>query len=68
MVETHSPRPVLLVADDDAYDLSKIERELSDRYGKGYRVVCLASAEMSIVELERCKADGEDVALVLADP
>jgi hypothetical protein len=66
MVETHSPRPVLLVADDDAYDLSKIERELSDRYGKGYRVVCLASAEMSIVELERCKADGEDVTLVLA--
>ena len=52
MVETHSPRPVLLVADDDAYDLAKIERELSDRYGKGYRVVCLASAEMSIVDLE----------------
>ena len=66
MVETHSPRPALLVADDDAYDLAKIERELSDRYGKGYRVVCLAAAEMSIVELERCKADGEDVALVLA--
>ena len=66
MVETHSPRPVLLVADDDAYDLAKIERELSDRYGKGYRVVCLASAEMRIVELERCKAYGEDVTLVLA--
>jgi hypothetical protein len=30
MVETHSPRPALLVADDDAYDLAKIERELSD--------------------------------------
>jgi hypothetical protein len=67
MVDTHSPRPALLVADDDVYDLAKIERELSDRYGKGYRVVCLASAEMSIVELERYKADGEDVALVLAD-
>ena len=66
MVEAHSPRPVLLVADDDAYDLAKIERKLSDRYGKGYRVVCLASAEMSIEELERCKADGEDVILVLA--
>jgi hypothetical protein len=30
MVETRSPRPALLVADDDAYDLAKIERELSD--------------------------------------
>jgi hypothetical protein len=26
----------------------------------------MASAEMGIVELERCEADGEDVALVLA--
>jgi hypothetical protein len=67
MVETRSPRPALLVADDDAYNLAKKERELSDRYGKGYRLVCGASAEMSIVELEWCTADGEDVALVLAD-
>jgi hypothetical protein len=48
MVETHSPRPALLVADDDAYDLAKIERELSARYGKGYRLVCGASAEVGI--------------------
>jgi thioredoxin reductase (NADPH) len=67
MVETRSPRPVLLAVDDDAHALAKIEHELSDRYGNGYRVVCVASAEMGIVELERCKADGEDVALVLAD-
>jgi hypothetical protein len=31
MVETRSPRPVLLAVDDDAYALDKIERELSDR-------------------------------------
>ena len=67
MVETLSPRPVLLAVDDDAHALAKIEGELSDRYGQGYRVVCEASAKMGIVELERCKADGEDVALVLAD-
>jgi thioredoxin reductase (NADPH) len=59
--------PALLAVDDDAHTLARIERELSDRYGKGYRVVCKASAEAGIVELERCKADGEDVALVLAD-
>jgi hypothetical protein len=46
MVETRSPRLVLLAVDDDAYALAKIERELSDRYGKGYRVVCEASAEV----------------------
>jgi hypothetical protein len=67
MKATRSPRPVVLAVDDDAHALAKIEGELSDRYGKGYRVVCEASAEMGIVELERCKANGEDVALVLAD-
>jgi thioredoxin reductase (NADPH) len=67
MVETRSPKPVLLAVDDDAEALAKIERELSERYGKGYRVVCEATTEAGIEELERCKADGEDVALVLAD-
>jgi hypothetical protein len=28
--------------------------------------VCMASGEMGIAKLERCEADGEDVALVLA--
>jgi hypothetical protein len=46
MVETRSPRPVPLAMDDDAYALAKIERELSDLYGKGYRVVCESSAEV----------------------
>jgi thioredoxin reductase (NADPH) len=66
MVETRTPKPVLLAVDDDAHACAKIARELSDRYGKGYRVVCEASAEAGIEELQRCKADGEDVALVLA--
>jgi hypothetical protein len=67
MVETRSPRLVPLEVDDDAHALAKKERELSDRYGKGYRVVCEAAAEVGIEALERCKAYGEDVALVLAD-
>jgi thioredoxin reductase (NADPH) len=66
MGETRTPKPVLLAVDDDARAFDKIARELSDRYGKGYRVVCGASAEAGIEELQRCKADGEDVALVLA--
>jgi len=51
MVETRSPRPVLLEVDDDAPALAKIERELSDRYGKGYCVACEASAEVGIEAL-----------------
>jgi hypothetical protein len=55
MAQTRSPRPVLLAVDDYAHALAKIKHELSDRYDKDYRVVCLASAEMGIVELERCR-------------
>jgi thioredoxin reductase (NADPH) len=67
MVETRSTKPVVLAVDDDAEALAKIKRELSERYGKGYRVVCEATTKAGIAELERCKAEGEDVALVLAD-
>jgi hypothetical protein len=67
MVETSSPRLVPLEVDDDAHALAKIERGLSDRYGRGYCVVCEAAAEVGIEALERCKAYGEDVALVLTD-
>ena len=66
MVQTRSLRPVLLAVDDDAHALAKIEGELSERYGQGYRVVCEASAEVGIEALKRCEANGEDVALVLA--
>jgi thioredoxin reductase (NADPH) len=67
LFETRTPKPVLLAVDDDAEALAKIEWELSQRYARGYRVVCEASAEAGIEALERCKADGGDVALVLAD-
>jgi hypothetical protein len=66
MKETRSPRPVLLAVDDDAHAFAKIEGELSDRHRQGFRVVCEGSAELGIEALKRCKADGEDVALVLS--
>ena len=37
------PRPVLLAMDDDADLLADVERELQDRYGRHYEVVCLRS-------------------------
>jgi hypothetical protein len=66
--ETHTlRRPVLLAVDDDTDALAKIEHELRSRYGSGYRVVCETSAETGMRALEQCKANGEQVALVLAD-
>jgi thioredoxin reductase (NADPH) len=58
--------PVLFAVDEDARLLRDLERELVDRYGRSYRVVCSSSAEDAMVELEALAAAGEDVALVLA--
>jgi thioredoxin reductase (NADPH) len=67
MDQAHRPRPVLLAVDDDADDRAKIERELYDRYGRSYRIVCEASAEAGMSTLEKLRAAGEEVAVVLAD-
>lgn len=58
--------PVLLAVDEDEAALRAVERELIDRYSRSYRVVCLASADEAMAELEALKAAEEDVALVLA--
>ena len=58
--------PVLFAVDEDEAALSVVERELVDRYSRGYRVICLASAEEALAELRALKEAGEDVALVLA--
>ena len=58
--------PVLLAVDEDQRLLGDVERELVDRYARGYRVVCVSSAEEATAELEALAAAGEDVALVLA--
>ena len=59
--------PVLLAVDDDLAALNSIESELLRRYGGDYRVVCERSADAGIAALERLRAAGDDVALVLAD-
>ena len=60
--------PVLFAVDEDERSLRVVERELVDRYSRSYRVVCVASAEEAMAELEALAAAGEDVALVLAAP
>ncbi|MGH2985224.1 MAG: FAD-dependent oxidoreductase [Solirubrobacterales bacterium] len=62
-----SPQPVLVAVDDDPEALGRIGGELRRRYGDDYRVVCESSSEAVIAELEALRAQGERVALVLAD-
>src|SRR5262249_9431988 len=59
---------VLVAVDGDADALADIERELLDRYGRHYRVVCLQSAADARAQLEALAASDEEVALILAAP
>jgi thioredoxin reductase (NADPH) len=59
-------RPVILAVDEDDQSLRDIERELSDRYERSYRIVCLGSVPAAVTKLARLAGAGEEVALVLA--
>ena len=54
------------IGNSDKRSLREVERERVDRYSRSYRVICAASAEDAVAELEALAAAGEDVALVLA--
>jgi thioredoxin reductase (NADPH) len=58
--------PVILAVDEDEQSLHDIGRELSDRYERSYRIVCLGSAPEAEAELAGLGDAGELVALVLA--
>ena len=50
------PGPVLVAVDDDGECLSALERELSDRYSRDYRIICTPSPEDALSTLERSGA------------
>ena len=58
---------VLLAVDDHPEALDKIGHELRKRYDADYRIACESSVEAATRRLEKLKAAGEEVALVLAD-
>lgn len=58
-------RPVILAVDEDEESLHDIERELSDRYERSYRIVCLCSAPEARAELAQLADASEEVALIL---
>ena len=62
-----TPRPVLLAVDEDEETLRGVSRELHQRYGNDYRVVCERFPRSALRRLCDFEAAGEDVALVLAD-
>ena len=58
--------PVLLAVDEDADALREIEQQLSDRYGRHYRVTCTQSALEARAWLGELAGAGTRVALILA--
>jgi thioredoxin reductase (NADPH) len=60
-------RPVILVVDDDPRSLAALLDALARRYGGDYRVVSHLSPQAAIEELDRIRADGEQLALIIAD-
>ena len=60
-------KPVLLVVDEDAGALCRVERELCKRYGEDYRVVTVGSVVTAVARLQELWEGGEEVAVVLAD-
>ena len=59
-------RPIILAVDDERKDLGLVERELRKRYEADYHVACEGSVEAGLERLQRLKASGQDVAVVLA--
>ena len=57
--------PVLLAVDEDANVLADVERELLDRYGRHYRIVCSRSAWDAQTLLWALTASEETLALAL---
>jgi thioredoxin reductase (NADPH) len=60
-------RPVVLAVDDEPAVRSSIEGELRKRYGADYEVRCEGSGTAGLAALEQVKAQGGEVALVVAD-
>lgn len=59
--------PILLVVDDDPEALARTVGELRGRYGSDYDVETADSAAAALRRVEECRAEGLELALVLAD-
>ena len=60
-------KPMILAVDDDVDALRRLTRELKQRYGVDYDVVCQRSPQRALEILEGVRGGEQEVALVLAD-
>ncbi|MBI2391585.1 MAG: response regulator [Deltaproteobacteria bacterium] len=60
-------KPVILIVDDESKPLGKLEAALERRFGADYDVVAYESAHAALARLRSIKAEGGEVALVVAD-
>ena len=60
-------RPLVLAVDDEVGSLRELTRELKERYGADYDVVCQRSPERALEILHEAARSEREVALVLAD-
>jgi thioredoxin reductase (NADPH) len=67
MPDSAAVKPRILVVEDESDVRARIRGELDRRYGVDYRVRCVGSAPDALERLERWRAAGDPVALVLAD-
>jgi len=61
-----APRAAILVVDQDAHELTRVGRELSNRYGRDYEVIEVASGREALDVLGKLASSEQPVALVLA--
>jgi thioredoxin reductase (NADPH) len=60
-------RPFILAVDDNPVELAALLDALARRFGGDYRVVSHLSANAALDDLRRIQAEGESVALLIAD-
>jgi thioredoxin reductase (NADPH) len=60
-------RPIILIVDDDHAALARLQDALARRFGADYRIVAHVSARAALDDLEHLRAEGEELALVIAD-
>jgi thioredoxin reductase (NADPH) len=60
-------KPVIFVVDDDRESLASLVDALTRRFSADYRVASNESPRAALEDLERIRANGESVALIIAD-
>lgn len=67
MTDEGPGRPLILAVDDDVDALRRLTRELNQRYGADYDVVCQRFPRRALEILEDARTGEQEVAVVLAD-